>query len=66
MTIDIVGSGAIGTAFARTLARAGSEATIANSRGPDSTEPASPLIMRPRRTVWAGLKILCPASLQGF
>jgi predicted dinucleotide-binding enzyme len=36
MTIGIIGSGAIGTAFARTLARAGIEATIANSRGPDS------------------------------
>jgi predicted dinucleotide-binding enzyme len=36
MTIGIIGSGAIGTAFARTLARAGIEATISNSRGPDS------------------------------
>jgi 8-hydroxy-5-deazaflavin:NADPH oxidoreductase len=36
MTIGIVGSGAIGTAFARTLSRAGVEATISNSRGPDS------------------------------
>ncbi len=36
MTIGIIGSGAIGTALARTLARAGIEATIANSRGPDS------------------------------
>ena len=36
MTIGIIGSGAIGTAFARTLSRAGVEATIANSRGPDS------------------------------
>jgi predicted dinucleotide-binding enzyme len=36
MTIGIIGSGAIGTAFARTLARAGLEATISNSRGPDS------------------------------
>jgi hypothetical protein len=34
MTIGIIGSGAIGTAFARTLARAGIEATISNSRGP--------------------------------
>jgi predicted dinucleotide-binding enzyme len=33
MTIGIIGSGAIGTAFARTLARAGIEATISNSRG---------------------------------
>jgi predicted dinucleotide-binding enzyme len=36
MTIGIIGSGAIGSAFARTLARAGIEATISNSRGPDS------------------------------
>jgi predicted dinucleotide-binding enzyme len=36
MSIGIVGSGAIGTAFARTLARAGIAATISNSRGPDS------------------------------
>jgi predicted dinucleotide-binding enzyme len=38
MTIGIIGSGAIGTAFARTLSRAGIEATISNSRGPDSLE----------------------------
>src|SRR5215217_2053546 len=36
MTIGIIGSGAIGTAFARTLARSGIEATISNSRGPDT------------------------------
>src|SRR5688572_20038101 len=36
MTIGIIGSGAIGTAFARTLSRAGIAATISNSRGPDS------------------------------
>src|SRR5438477_9792438 len=36
MTIGIIGSGAVGTAFARTLARAGIEATMSNSRGPDS------------------------------
>jgi predicted dinucleotide-binding enzyme len=36
MIIGIIGSGAIGTAFARTLARSGIEATISNSRGPDS------------------------------
>jgi 8-hydroxy-5-deazaflavin:NADPH oxidoreductase len=36
MSIGIVGSGAIGAAFARTLARAGIAATISNSRGPDS------------------------------
>jgi 8-hydroxy-5-deazaflavin:NADPH oxidoreductase len=36
MTIGILGSGNIGSAFAKTLARASVEATIANSRGPDS------------------------------
>jgi 8-hydroxy-5-deazaflavin:NADPH oxidoreductase len=36
MTIGIIGSGAIGGAVARSLARAGVEATISNSRGPDS------------------------------
>ena len=36
MTIGIIGSGAIGTAFARTLSRAGVEANISNSRGPES------------------------------
>ena len=36
MSIGIVGAGAIGTAFARALARAGIAATISNSRGPDS------------------------------
>jgi 8-hydroxy-5-deazaflavin:NADPH oxidoreductase len=36
MTIGIIGSGAIGTAFARTLARSGIEAIISNSRGTDS------------------------------
>jgi 8-hydroxy-5-deazaflavin:NADPH oxidoreductase len=38
MTIGIIGSGAIGAAFARTLARAGIEATISNSRGPESLQ----------------------------
>lgn len=36
MSIGIIGSGAIGSAFARALARAGIEAVIANSRGPES------------------------------
>ncbi len=36
MTIGIIDSGAIGAAFARRLARAGIEATISNSRGPES------------------------------
>lgn len=40
MTIGIIGSGAIGSAFARALARAGIEATISNSRGPDSLKDA--------------------------
>lgn len=35
-SIGIIGSGNIGSAFARVLARNGIEATIANSRGPDS------------------------------
>jgi predicted dinucleotide-binding enzyme len=38
LTIGIIGSGAIGTALARTLSRVGIEATISNSRGPDSLE----------------------------
>ena len=36
MSIGIIGSGAIGAAFAQTLSRAGVEAIISNSRGPDS------------------------------
>ncbi|CAN7594809.1 NAD(P)-binding domain-containing protein [Phyllobacterium sp. LjRoot231] len=36
MSIGIIGSGAIGSAFARALAGAKIEATIANSRGPGS------------------------------
>jgi 8-hydroxy-5-deazaflavin:NADPH oxidoreductase len=36
MTIGIIGSGSIGSAFAKTLARAGIKATIANSRAPAS------------------------------
>jgi predicted dinucleotide-binding enzyme len=36
MSIGIIGSGAIGSAFAQTLARAGVEATLSNSRGPES------------------------------
>ena len=38
MTIGIIGAGNIGSSFARALARAGIEATIANSRGPDSLQ----------------------------
>jgi len=36
MSIGIIGSGNIGSAFARALAKAGLSATIANSRGPAS------------------------------
>ena len=38
MTIGIIGSGSIGSAFARALARAGIPALISNSRGPASLE----------------------------
>jgi 8-hydroxy-5-deazaflavin:NADPH oxidoreductase len=41
MTIGIIGSGAIGTAFAQTLSRAGIKATISNSRGPESLKDLS-------------------------
>ena len=36
MTIGIIGSGALGSNFARVLAKNGISATISNSRGPDS------------------------------
>jgi predicted dinucleotide-binding enzyme len=36
MTVGIIGAGSIGLAVAKTLARAGIGATIANSRGPES------------------------------
>lgn len=38
MSIGIIGSGAIGSAFAAALARAGIPAVIANRRGPESLE----------------------------
>jgi hypothetical protein len=38
MSIGIIGAGAIGSAFARALARAEISATIANSRGPTSLQ----------------------------
>lgn len=38
MTIGIIGAGQIGSAFAKTLARAGIGAIISNSRGPDSLD----------------------------
>jgi predicted dinucleotide-binding enzyme len=53
MNIGIVGSGAIGTAFARTLARAGIEATISNSRGPDSLKD---LVLELGPTIKAGTR----------
>ncbi|MEE4464921.1 NAD(P)-binding domain-containing protein, partial [Azotobacter chroococcum] len=37
-TIGILGAGAIGSAFARALARQGIPAVIANSRGPESLQ----------------------------
>ncbi|WP_276202344.1 NADPH-dependent F420 reductase [Xanthomonas phaseoli] len=36
MNISIIGAGAIGSAIARKLAKAGISATIANQRGPES------------------------------
>ena len=39
MTIGIIGSGALGSNFARILAKQGIAATISNSRGPDSLAP---------------------------
>ncbi|HCL4016241.1 NADP oxidoreductase [Pseudomonas aeruginosa] len=38
MKIGIIGAGAIGTAIARALSKAGIEVAIANSRGPDSLQ----------------------------
>ena len=40
MSIGIIGSGSIGFAFAKALAKAGIEATISNSRGPASLADA--------------------------
>jgi predicted dinucleotide-binding enzyme len=40
MTIGIIGAGNIGLAIAKTLARAGIPASIANSRGPESLKEA--------------------------
>jgi 8-hydroxy-5-deazaflavin:NADPH oxidoreductase len=53
MTIGIIGSGAIGTAFARTLARAGIQATISNSRGPESLNE---LVQELRPSIKAGTR----------
>lgn len=38
MSIGIIGAGAIGTAIARKLAKAGIQASIANSRGPETLQ----------------------------
>lgn len=53
MTIGIIGAGAIGSAFARSLARAGVPALIANSRGPESL---SGLIQELGPTITAGTR----------
>src|SRR5690349_21763070 len=78
MTIGIIGSGAIGTALARTLARSGIEATISNSRGPDSldqmTREFGPLIKAGTREQAARADIVLvavnwtklPAALAGL
>jgi 8-hydroxy-5-deazaflavin:NADPH oxidoreductase len=53
MSIGIIGSGAIGAAFARTLARAGIEAVISNSRGPASLHE---LVQELGRSIRAGTR----------
>ncbi|HEY4250041.1 MAG TPA: NAD(P)-binding domain-containing protein [Roseomonas sp.] len=78
MTIGIIGAGAIGTAIARILARAGIAATIANSRGPDSlaalTATLGPAITAGKREEAAAADIVfvavnwsrLPAALAGL
>jgi len=78
MTIGIIGSGAIGTAFARTLTRAGIAAIISNSRGPDSLkelvrELAPSILAGPREEAATADIVLVavnwtklPAALAGF
>src|SRR4029450_12520031 len=78
MFIGIIGSGAIGTAFARTLARAGIKATISNSRGPESLKELvrelGPSIKAGTREEAARADIVCvavnwpklPAALAGL
>jgi predicted dinucleotide-binding enzyme len=78
MTIGIIGSGAIGTALARTLVRGGIEATISNSRGPDSLKQlireSGPLIQAGTREQAARADIVfvavnwtkLPAALAGL
>jgi 8-hydroxy-5-deazaflavin:NADPH oxidoreductase len=53
MSIGIIGAGSIGLAVAKTLARAGIAATIANSRGPESLKE-SVAALRP--TITAGTR----------
>jgi predicted dinucleotide-binding enzyme len=78
MTIGIIGSGAIGAAFATTLARARIEAIISNSRGPDSLQDLvrelGPTIKAGRREEAASADIVfvavnwtrLPAALSGL
>ena len=78
MTIGIIGAGQIGTALARALARAGTEATIANSRGPasleDLTRELGPAITAGTREEAAGADMILvavnwskvPAALAGL
>jgi 8-hydroxy-5-deazaflavin:NADPH oxidoreductase len=78
MTIGIIGSGAIGAAFATTLARAGIEAIISNSRGPDSLKELArelgPTILAGRREEAASADMVfvavnwtkLPAALAGL
>ena len=62
MTIGIIGSGNIGSAFAKTLARVGIEATIANHRGPaslsDLVHELGPVIKAGTRQQAAGADIV--------
>lgn len=78
MSIGIIGAGNIGLAFAKTLARAGIAATIANSRGPSSLEASvaalGPTIKAATREQAAGADIVLiavnwsklPAALAGL
>ena len=64
MSIGIIGAGAIGSAFARALARAGIEATLANSRGPASLAGSFADLVPGARVVKA-FNHLKPALLAG-
>ena len=65
MSIGIIGSGNIGAAFARALARASIPATIANSRGPESlqalTDELAPFITAGTREEAASADIVLVA-----